>query len=127
MKYVFFVVMGGLLMRVDDIHDKREFVDLTPNAVLQLAIDGHFPSIPQSKIDDRSKADFIQKILVMIQVSWMATQCLACLLYKLPLSLIEIHTIVHVLCAFVMFCFWIKVRSPTDKFSKETFAYFFFL
>ncbi|KAH8668060.1 hypothetical protein BGZ60DRAFT_564343 [Tricladium varicosporioides] len=112
MKYAFFVVMGGLLVRVDDIHDEREFVALTLNGVLQLAVDGHFPSIPQSKIDDRSKADFVQKVLVIIQVLWMATQCLARLLYKLPLSLIEIHTIVHVLCALVMFLFWIK--KPLD-------------
>lgn len=83
---------------------------LSVNGVLQLARMGHFLPIPRSKINDKSKADTLQKVLVMTQVTWMATQCIVRFAYGLPISLLEIHTMVHVICAITMFLFWIKVR-----------------
>ncbi|RBR04369.1 hypothetical protein FVER53590_00109 [Fusarium verticillioides] len=65
---------------------------LSVNGVLQLARMGHFLPIERSKINDKSKADTLQKVLVMTQVLWMATQCIFRLGYGLPLSLLEIHT-----------------------------------
>ena len=82
---------------------------LSVNGVLQLARMGHFLPIPRSKINDKSKADTLQKVLVMTQVTWMATQCIVRFAYGLPISLLEIHTMVHVICAITMFLFWIKV------------------
>lgn len=84
---------------------------LSVNGVLQLARMGYFLPIERSKINDKSKADTLQKMLVMTQVTWMATQCIFRLGYGLPISLLEIHTMVHVICAVVMFMFWIKVSS----------------
>lgn len=82
---------------------------LSVSGVLQLAKLGHFLPIPRSKIDDKSKADTLQKVLVMTQVTWMATQCIVRKAYGLPISLLEIHTMVHVICAITMFLFWIEV------------------
>jgi hypothetical protein len=82
---------------------------LTPEGVLQLAEDGHFLEIPRSKIDDKSKADTISKILVMTQVAWMAMQCITRKAYGLPLTLLEVHTMVHVVCAVLLFVLWIDV------------------
>jgi hypothetical protein len=111
--------MGGLEVPVHDIEPRLPKADrglqfsgrlrLTTAGVLQLARDGHFLRIPRSKIDDKSKADVIQKILVMTQVTWMATQCIARKIYGLPLTLLEIHTMVHVVCAVVLFALWISV------------------
>ncbi|KAF5690625.1 hypothetical protein FDENT_3789 [Fusarium denticulatum] len=61
---------------------------LSVNGVLQLARMGHFLPIERSKINDKSKADTLQKVLVMTQVLWMATQCI----FRLGISLLEIHT-----------------------------------
>jgi hypothetical protein len=88
---------------------------LTPNGVLQLASLGYFVPVPRSKIDDKSKADILQKSLVMIQVIWMATQCTVRKVYGLPLSLLEVHTMVHVFCALIMYLFWMEVRAVKPK------------
>jgi len=113
--------MGGLEVPVHDIEPRSpkaarglQFssrLRLTAAGVLQLARDGHFLRIPRSKIDDKSKADVIQKILVMTQVTWMATQCIARKIYGLPLTLLEVHTMVHVVCAVVLFALWISVSA----------------
>jgi hypothetical protein len=122
--------MGGLEVSVKDIvgSDGRESWDsysrgtiqsgrlrLTPNGVLQLASLGHLIHIPRSRIDDKSKADVLQKCLVVMQVIWMATQCIVRKIYGLPLSLLEVHTMVHVFCALLMFLFWMKVRVVFPK------------
>ncbi|KAF4982285.1 hypothetical protein FZEAL_2071 [Fusarium zealandicum] len=127
-KYGFFVIMGGLEVDVTDIEHftarwatrgslQSGSLRLSVNGVLQLAKLGHFIPIPRSKIDDKSKADTLQKFLVMTQVIWMALQCIVRKAYGLPVSLLEIHTMVHVLCAVVMFIFWFK--KPKDMMDPE--------
>lgn len=112
--------MGGLEVSIKDIqHFTTRWAErgtlesgtlrLSVNGVLQLARMGYFIPIPPSGIEDKSKADTLQKFLIMTQVLWMATQCIVREAYGLPVSLIEIHTMVHVVCALVMFVFWIKV------------------
>jgi hypothetical protein len=119
-KYGFFVVMGGLEVSIADIqHYKYKSASrgslesgrlrLSVNGVLQLARLGYFIHIPGALIDDKSKADTLQKVVIIGQVLWMATQCIVRKVYGLPISLLEIHTMVHVFCALVMFVFWIKV------------------
>ncbi len=111
--------MGGLEVSVTDFvqtdpHSQRGtlgsgFLRLTKDGVLQLAALGCFIPIPRSKIDDKSKADVLQKCLVLIQVIWMAMQCIVRKSYGLPLSLLEVHTMVHVGCAMIMYIFWMEV------------------
>ena len=113
--------MGGLEVSVDDIEDHNESksrgepgsgrLRLSSKGVLQLAKHGHFLPIPLSRIADKSKADTLQKVLVITQVLWMATTCIARKIYGLPLTLLEIHTLVHVFCAVVLYAFWLEVRT----------------
>lgn len=65
--------------------------------------------VSEDKIRDKSKANGLQKILVLLQVTWMATSCTVRLVYGLSLTLLEIHTLVHVVCAMSMFLSWFKV------------------
>lgn len=76
---------------------------------MNLARLGHFIYIPRETIEDKSKQDTIQKMLVVIQVIWMVVQCVARKSYGLPLSLLEVHTMVHVACAILLYGFWFKV------------------
>ncbi|KAK7413930.1 hypothetical protein QQX98_007197 [Neonectria punicea] len=131
-KYGFFVAMGGLEIPIKDIQHwtnrwatrgtlESGSLRLSVNGVLQLARLGHFIPIPTSSIDDKSKADTFQKFLIMTQVIWMATQCIVRKAYGLPVSLLEIHTMVHVVCAVVMFVFWIKKpKDVTDPMVVES-------
>ncbi|KAM0427891.1 hypothetical protein ACHAPT_007350 [Fusarium lateritium] len=128
--YAFFIVMGGVRIDVkdllswpdiddssrwgvgslprEDVEGRGTTVRVSGKTVLWLARHGHWIRIPRAKITDKSKADTFQKILVLIQVSWMGMQCVARIVYKLPLTLLEVHTIVHVVCAVILYAFWFK-------------------
>ena len=88
---------------------RRRSVRPGPAAIIKLAERGHWIQIRKQDIDDKSKADTIQKTLVVTQVLWMVTQCIARRIYDLPLSLLEIHTIVHVVCAVFLYACWFEV------------------
>jgi hypothetical protein len=96
----------------EDVEGRGTTVRVSGTTALWLAGQGHWVKIPRAKITDKSKADTFQKILVLIQVSWMIMQCIARWMYKLPLTLLEIHTMVHVVCAMILYGFWFKV-CPT--------------
>lgn len=107
--------MGGLELLCPDPEDSdkpKVLRTLSPEGVKLLAAANLEPlKVPKSLIEDRSKADTIQKSLVLLQVSWMAMQCIARKAYGLPLTLLELHTMVHVVCAVVMYGFWLKVLN----------------
>ncbi|SCV56147.1 uncharacterized protein FFB14_14480 [Fusarium fujikuroi] len=133
MAYTFFIIMGGVRVNVDDIlsipdlHNKafRLFesmerpysVRLSPRTVTWLAERGHWIPISKKKIDDKSKADYFQKILVVMQVIWMVLQCIARKIQNLPLSLLEVHTMVHVVCAIFLYLCWF--RKPLNVLDPE--------
>lgn len=144
LNYAFFVVMGGLQVRVDALAneetlkrlgmseswkeyfrkrfnlgvDGRRYdpgnavLQLTPYGVEQLAAD-HWEDVfvAEKKILDKSKANPFQKILVLIQMSWMMAVCIVRKVNGLPLTILEIHTMVHVICALVIFSLWFYVRQ----------------
>ncbi|KAK3902098.1 hypothetical protein C8A05DRAFT_34225 [Staphylotrichum tortipilum] len=121
LKYGFFVAMGGFELAMADDPDER-IRTLSPEGLLKLAAVDMAPfMIPRSRIEDRSKADTLQKALVLLQVSWMMLQCIARKAYGLPLTLLELHTMVHVVCAVVMYAFWLK--KPLDLRSAEVLDY----
>jgi hypothetical protein len=103
--------MGGLVVDIRDLSDDYKEVTLTTEGVRMLAeFERYFPpEVTQDTIQDKSKAGLIQKGLVIIQVGWMVIQCIARRAYGLPLTLLEVHTLVHVVCALIMYLFWIEV------------------
>lgn len=117
LSYGFFVNMGGLAVQHELFSTYKTPMTVGPGLVLLLAKYGQFLRIPKSRIDNKSKANVFQKILVITQVSWMVLQCIVRKAYGLPLSLLEVHTMVHVVCAFILYGLWFKVRivQPADK------------
>ncbi|KAF8252558.1 hypothetical protein K440DRAFT_657783 [Wilcoxina mikolae CBS 423.85] len=104
LKYGFYVGMGGFVMDTTK-HDREcARMTVTTSGVLALARQGHFLKIDPATISDKSKADTLAKTCARKANG-------------LPISLLEIHTLVHVFCALVMYCFWLKkpvgVRDPT--------------
>ncbi|KAK7735446.1 hypothetical protein SLS63_003916 [Diaporthe eres] len=97
--YAFFAVMGGLRIRVSDVatlisvqdifgdelriemHRKLttpgSTIVLTTRGAQLLAKMGMWFYVPGEVIKNKSKANPIQKALVMLQVSWMFLQCIA--------------------------------------------------
>ena len=90
---------------------------LTPCGTVLLARLGFLPQITILDIKDKSKADLLTKTLVCIQASWMLVQAVARKVAGLPITLLELNTIMHVVCALIMYLLWLKkpqdVWSPT--------------
>ena len=89
---------------------------LTPNAILHFAREGVFFDISHETISDRSKANLLGKGLVCMQVIWFLIQCVARAAARYPLVLIEVHTMVHVVCALVMYVLWweVSLKMPLE-------------
>lgn len=115
--YGFYVAMGGFAVDVSDMHDRFSQLTLTPTGVLKLAKLGLIEEMSDNEILDKSKADWLAKGLVILQVSWMMLQCISRKAAGYPLAPLEVHTLVHAACAAVMYLIWFQkpldVRKPT--------------
>ena len=111
LRYGFYVAMGGFVYNVENLRDDLSLVTLTPRGIIALAREGQFVDISTEDIIDKSKADIFTKSLICIQVSWIVIQCIARKAAGYPLTLLEIHTMVHVVCALILYVLWWKVSS----------------
>lgn len=111
--YCFFVVMGGVEVKNPQpksaARQNQLYLPVSPDTMLWVAQEGYNIRIDPKRISDKSKANTIQKCLVVFQATWMAVQSLTRRAYGLPLTLLEVHTMVHVLCAAIIYAFWLKV------------------
>ncbi|KAH6721253.1 hypothetical protein BKA61DRAFT_666015 [Leptodontidium sp. MPI-SDFR-AT-0119] len=57
-------------------------------------------------IDDKSKTGNFGKVLVCLQTLWFIAQCISRFAQTLPISLLELNTFGHCLCALLIYCFW---------------------
>ncbi|KAI4112278.1 MAG: hypothetical protein LQ345_006548 [Seirophora villosa] len=79
---------------------------------------------------DKSKANNLAKVLVIVQASWLLIQVVGRLIAKLPVTVLEVNTVAHVspelpakvltnarLCAFLMYAmWWHKPLAPNEPF-----------
>lgn len=109
--------MGGFIVDVSHLHNTYTRLTITPKGVAFLAKNGHILKIPDSTIQDKSKADMLAKTLVVIQVSWMLIQTITRRCVGYPISLLEVHTLIHVAIAIGMYGLWflkpMDIRDPT--------------
>lgn len=116
LRYGFYVTMGGFVYDVENLADDPSLVTLNPRGIIALARQGQFVDISTEDIEDKSKADIFTKSLVCVQVSWMVIQCIARKAAGYPLTLLEIHTMVHVVCALTIYVLWWKVSSRQTRY-----------
>lgn len=95
-------------------HDKV----LKPKHYLELLDKGRlpWPTIEDKVIEDHSKADWLIKLLALIQVIWFVSQIIGRASQGLHVSTLELFTLSIVLCALVMYVSWwhkpFDVRCP---------------
>lgn len=118
----FFVVMGGFTIR--ELTDKEEGKDvyysttLTPYGFKQYVGQGRInPHVFERRhIDDKGKGNSVAKALACLQASSLIVECIARMVSKLPLTLLEIHIVIQVLCTIVTYYLWwhkpLDVREP---------------
>lgn len=103
----FFACTGGFAFEIESgmFHTKvPEFLPshcpsrltLTARGIALLAECGHLPDVPEGVILDKSKANDLAKAMVLVQASWMLLQTIGRLIARLPVTLLEVNTVVHV-------------------------------
>ena len=85
---------------------------VTTSGALFLDRERLFPPMDIAQINDQSKSDILAKILVCAQATWMVLQCIARAAMGLPLCLLELNTIMHVICMLLIYGMWFK--KPQD-------------
>jgi hypothetical protein len=116
MTYGFFAGMGGFVIHLnqDDDDQLPRFVPrhtqltLTPRGIRLLAECGLLPEIDEEEIMDRSKTDGLGKALACLQGLWMLLQVVQRRIVDLPITLLEVNTLGHVFCAFIIYILWWK-------------------
>ncbi|KAF2150490.1 hypothetical protein K461DRAFT_287323 [Myriangium duriaei CBS 260.36] len=119
MVHSFFACTGGFAFEINSLSrlirshqgseddGRSQFrLTLTAKGVALLAECGHLPHVPEEEIRDKSKANDLAKATVILQASWMLLQVVGRLYVRLPVTLLEVNTVAHVLCAFAMYIFW---------------------
>ncbi len=99
--------------------DGRSRMTLTITAVRSLARlePGLLPDISAEEIRDRSKTNGFAKTLVCVQAAWFSLQVIARLGQGLAISLLELNTFAHALCALAIYYIWwdkpLDIDEPT--------------
>ncbi|KAK3343454.1 hypothetical protein B0T25DRAFT_554363 [Lasiosphaeria hispida] len=117
MTHSFFACTGGFAFEFEGLdavdaadkdQEKRQAqrITLTARGVALLAQCGRLPKVDREDIEDKSKANDLAKATVIVQACWMLVQIISRLAAKLPVTLLEVNTVAHVLCAFAMYLFW---------------------
>jgi hypothetical protein len=100
----FYVACGGLVGR-------REYgipKVLTVDFILHLAEkEPHsLPVLRHAQIVDKSKASGLAKTITCVQAFWFCASCIARLHDNKAISLLELNTFGHCICAFIIYIFW---------------------
>ena len=61
------------------------------------------PEISVAEIEDKSKANALAKAIVCIQAGWFLIEAIVSLASALPMSLLELNTFAHALCALIIY------------------------
>ena len=116
LSYGFFALMGGFVVDVSKFCDTADQIILDVDCITALASHGRHLPVRKAEIQDKSKANALGKGLVCLQIAWMLLQSSARRAAGYPLTLLELHTFVHVICAVALYALWFKVsKYPRHK------------
>ena len=127
----FVIVMGGIVLDMSS--DKERvwpqdcnILTITPACFEECFERDVFKDIDLSflsrdKIESKQKVDQLAKCLIVIQALWFCFQFVARIWQSLPVSLLELNTFAHSLCAlFIYILWWHKPGDIDDPFVIQT-------
>ncbi|KAI9771424.1 MAG: hypothetical protein M1840_002044 [Geoglossum simile] len=109
----FYAIMGGFARG----EGSQPLVTIPFRDLLKETIIRKVLAFPIEGIADKSKANLIGKLLACVQASWLLVQCLGRKLQGLPITLLELNTVVHVLTAIFMYGLW--WNKPADVYQPS--------
>ena len=106
--------MGGFVFDLEEDcaaeHDtftpKYPRLTLTPRGMALLARCGYLPKISKEDILDKNKSDNLSKMISIVQALWMLAQIIGRLIVDLPVTLLEVNTLAHIMCAIIIYILW---------------------
>lgn len=108
METAFFAVMGGFTICPIGCTNRRFTV--TPSGLVRLLqeqlITPESLAMRKRDIQDKAKSDVMMRILIFVQVVWMVVQCIYRKVNGFSVTVIELHTLVHVVCAVGIYALW---------------------
>ncbi|CAO1601037.1 hypothetical protein XANCAGTX0491_004705 [Xanthoria calcicola] len=120
--------MGGFAMDLSkNLPQSEEFLPSNTDTLrfvtpVALEILGHIspnevPDLSVAELRSKSKADVLAKVFTCIQATWFIAQCLTRLAQHIPISLLELNTFGHAICALLIYVLWwdkpFEVDYPT--------------
>jgi hypothetical protein len=111
----FFAASGGFAFDTSELSENQKFlpgtrdrVTLTPEGLLYVAKQAPWliPNVSAESINDKSKANGLAKAVVCFQATWFMAEIIARLSRSLPISLLELNTFAHALCAILIYVLW---------------------
>jgi hypothetical protein len=122
----FYALMGGFAFSTADLPEDQKFlpgsrdrVVLRERGILAVAEfePSLLPDMSAEDIMDKSKAAGFDKTIVCMQATWFIAQTTLRLAEKLPISLLELNTAIHAICALLIYILWwdkpLNVTRPT--------------
>ncbi|KAF2827183.1 hypothetical protein CC86DRAFT_381242 [Ophiobolus disseminans] len=113
-----FALMGGYVFvtKTTTTTEQVHGATLTPIALRKLAEGAPelLPNIGQSDIEDKSKANRFAKFLICVQACWIIVQTAGRLASGLPISLLEMNTVLHAFCCLLIYlaCLEGHIETP---------------
>jgi hypothetical protein len=108
-----FALMGGFVFEANKMHPTimdagQKRLTLTPIALRKMAEDAPalLPDLSRGGIGDKSKANGLAKFLVCVQAIWFIAQTVGRLGTDLPISLLEMNTLLHAFCCLFIYLAW---------------------
>jgi hypothetical protein len=83
-------------------YTSQKRITFTAAGILELAKVGILPDIGNGEVKDRSKADALVKTFVCVQLASFLEHYLARTIKNLPITLLELHVILHTFFATLM-------------------------
>lgn len=103
----FFLLMGGFVL--EEHGEGKALLPLHPGLFHDLLSRGRidFPNVLEADIEDHSKADWLAKLVVILQVTWFIVQCIARGASSKPdLTELEVVTLAFATLNAAMYFFW---------------------
>ncbi|TGO58084.1 hypothetical protein BOTNAR_0188g00170 [Botryotinia narcissicola] len=132
MVYAHYTMMGGFAADVSHLHNVLKTVTFTTDGILFLSSVGLAPHVDKQEIEDKSKSDLLGKMLAFLQGIWSIGQAIERKCSGYPTTMLDVHTIVHVVCALALYILWatkpLSVGVPTVmKFNEADEKYLAFM
>ncbi|KAJ3515870.1 hypothetical protein NLJ89_g1480 [Agrocybe chaxingu] len=116
----FFLIMGGFELYDDTIFLRA--LEVTEFAKLHEEGRIEWPSITAAQIEDRSKADFLSKGIVIVQTTWFIAQIIGRAANRLAVTELEVVTLAFAVLNGVTYWLWwdkpMDVRCPVPVYLK---------